>query len=147
MNRVDLIGRTTKDIILSYTPQTQTAVGRFTLAVSRPRRNGEDQGADFVACKVWGKRAETMERYVKKGHKIGISGRLETGSYKNNAGVTVYTTEVVVDDFDFLEPRHDQMETASAGQPAEHPEQSNFAQTQFDDLPDSFEQADDDLPF
>lgn len=132
MNKVDLIGRTTADIDLSYTRDTQTAVGRFTLAVNRMRK---EDGADFIRCKVWGKRAEIMERYVKKGHLVGISGRIETGSYKNRDGVTVYTTEIVVEDFDFLEPRHDQ----------DKPSPSQ--QERLDDLPDGFEQTDDDLPY
>lgn len=130
MNRFIGIGRTTADIELRYTPQTQTAVGTFTLAI--PRQKKED-GSDFIRCKVWGKRAEVMSKYVPKGHKVGISGRIETGSYKNRDGVTVYTTEVIVDDFEFLEPKS---QTVS-----QSPQQS------FNDLPDGYEQVDDDLPF
>ena len=130
MNRFIGIGRTTADIELRYTPQTQTAVGTFTLAI--PRQKKED-GSDFIRCKVWGKRAEVMSKYVLKGHKVGISGRIETGSYKNRDGVTVYTTEVIVDDFEFLEPRP---QTVS-----QSPQQS------FNDLPDGYDQVDDDLPF
>ena len=130
MNRFIGIGRTTADIELRYTPQTQTAVGTFTLAI--PRQKKED-GSDFIRCKVWGKRAEVMSKYVLKGHKVGISGRIETGSYKNRDGATVYTTEVIVDDFEFLEPR-----SQAVSQP---PQQS------FNDLPDGYDQVDDDLPF
>lgn len=132
MNKVNLIGRTTKDIDLSYTPQTQTAVGRFTLAVNRRRK---EDGSDFILCKVWGRTAENMSKYVKKGHKVGISGRIETGSYKDRDGATHYTTEVVVEDFDFLEPKH------------EEGNQSNTQQERLDDLPEGYEQSDDDMPF
>ena len=100
MNKVNLIGRTTKDIQLSYT-QNQKAVGRFTVAVNRMKK---EDGADFINCKVWGNRAEIMSKYIKKGHRVGISGRIETGSYEKD-GHRVHTTEVVVDDFDFLEPK------------------------------------------
>lgn len=132
MNSVVLIGRTTTDIELSYTPQTQTAVGRFTLAVDRRKR---EDGSDFIRCKAWGRTAENMERFVKKGHKVGVSGRIETGSYKNREGVTVYTTEVVVENFDLLEPKRDAAPAPDAQPPI------------FDDMPDTFEPVDDDLPF
>lgn len=75
-----------------------------------------------------------MSRFVKKGNKVGISGRIETGSYKNRDGGTVYTTEVVVENFEFLEPKRD-------ARPAEKP------LPEFGDLPDSFEAVDDDIPF
>lgn len=144
MNRVDLIGRTTKDIEISYTRETQIAVGRFTLAVNRRKK---EDGADFISCKVWGRTAENMSQYVKKGHKVGISGRIETGSYKNRDGFTVYTTEVVVEDFDLLEPKHEQSTPASQPAPPAQPAEQSPHQQSLDDLPDSFEQADDDLPF
>lgn len=141
MNKVDLIGRTTGDIDLAYTQQTQTALGRFTLAVNRRKK---EDGTDFIRCKVWGRTAENMSKYVKKGHKVAISGRIETGSYKNRDGVTVYTTEVVVEDFEFLEPKH---EEGNPTQSNANPTQSNAHQESLDDLPDSFQQAEDDVPF
>ena len=107
MNKTQLLGRLTKDIDLRYT-QNQTALGRFTLAV--PRMKKED-GSDFIQCKVWGKRAEVMEKYIKKGHKVCIEGRLEAGSYEKD-GKKHYTTEVVVEDFDFIESREKPKEDA-----------------------------------
>lgn len=98
MNHVNLIGRTTKEIEISYTPNTQTAVVRFTIAVDRVKA----EGADFISCKAWGKTAENMHKYVKKGQRVAVSGRLETGSYKNEQGVTVYTTDVIADAVEFL---------------------------------------------
>ena len=126
MNKVQIIGRTTKDIQLSYT-QNQKAVGRFTVAVNRMKK---EDGADFINCKVWGNRAEVMSKYIKKGHRVGISGRLETGSYEKD-GHKVYTTEVVVDDFDFLEPKSDQTQ--------EQPQTNDFVS-----VPDDL---DSELPF
>ena len=103
MNQVILIGRLTRDPELSYTPNTQVALCRFTLAVDRPRRNGEDGGADFIRITVWDKQAENCERYLSKGSQVAVRGRIETGSYKNRDGVTVYTTDVVADRFGGVE--------------------------------------------
>lgn len=100
MNKTQLLGRLTKDIDLRHTAN-DTAVGTFTLAVPRMKK---DAGTDFISCKVWGNRADVMEKYVKKGHKVCIAGRLETGSYEKD-GHKVYTTEVVVEDFDFIESK------------------------------------------
>ena len=102
MNSVILIGRLARDPELSYTPNTQTAVGRFTIAVDRPRRDGEDQGADFIRITVWGRQAETCDRYLAKGRQVAVHGRIQTGSYKDRNGETVYTTDVVADRVEFL---------------------------------------------
>lgn len=102
MNNVVLIGRLTKDPELNYTPNTQTANTRFTIAVDRPKKNGQDQGADFIRIVVWGKQAETCSRYLAKGRQIAVQGRIETGSYKSKEGVTVYTTDVVAERVEFL---------------------------------------------
>ena len=101
MNSVVLIGRLTRDPELSYTP-SQTAVCHFSIAVDRPRRNGEDQGADFIRITVWGRQAETCDRYLSKGRQVAVLGRIQTGSYKNREGATVYTTDVVADRVEFL---------------------------------------------
>lgn len=102
MNSVVLIGRLCADPELSYTPNTQTAVGRFTIAVDRPRRDGEDQGADFIRITVWGRQAETCDRYLSKGRQVAVHGRIQTGSYKDRNGETVYTTDVIADRVEFL---------------------------------------------
>ena len=105
MNSVVLIGRLARDPELSYTPNTQTAVCKFTLAVDRPRRQGEDQGADFLRITVFGKQAETCDRYLSKGRQAAVHGRIETGSYKNREGVTVYTTDIIADRVEFLDKK------------------------------------------
>ena len=102
MNNVVLIGRLTRDPELSYTPNTQTAACRLTLAVDRPKKQGEDAGADFIRITVWGKQAETCDRYLAKGRQVAVMGRIHTGSYKNRAGETVYTTEVVAERVEFI---------------------------------------------
>ena len=127
MNKVQLIGRVTKDIECRYTPQTQKAVARFTLAVNRMRK---EDGADFISCVAWGKTAEIMEKYVKKGHMVGISGRIQTGSYEKN-GHKIYTTDVVVEDMEFLEKKE---KTVSHGATEEY-------------VPEGFAFIDEDLPF
>lgn len=107
MNRTVLLGRTTKDIDLRYA-QSGTAVANFTLAVNRnykDKQTGQYE-ADFIRCIAFGKTAERMAQYVKKGHQLGIEGRIQTGSYEKD-GQRVYTTDVVVDQFYFLEPRKD----------------------------------------
>lgn len=100
MNSVVLGGRLTKDVELRYS-QDQKAFGRFTVAV---RRRKKDDGADFVNCVAFGKDAETIEKYVKKGDPITISGRIHTGSYTNKDGQKVYTTDIYVDNFDLIAP-------------------------------------------
>ena len=144
MNNVVLIGRLTRDPELSYTPNNQTPVCRFTIAVDRPRRNGEDMGADFIRITVWGKQAENCDRYIAKGRQVGVSGRIQTGSYKNKDGITVYTTEVVADRVEFLgggSGSNAPVNNESSVEPSA-PDMSAF-----DDIPDSFQAAEDDIPF
>lgn len=105
INRIVLVGRLTKDPELRYTPNG-IAVARFTLAVNRTFSNqqGERQ-ADFINCVVWRKMAENTANYLKKGSLAGVEGRIQTGSFEGQDGKRVYTTEVVADSVQFLEPR------------------------------------------
>ncbi len=104
MNQVILIGNLTRDPECRYTPDTQMAVCTFTLAINRGKdKNGNDKGADFPRVTVFGRQAENCERFLTKGRLVGIQGRLQTGSYKNKDGVTVYTTDVVANNVEFLE--------------------------------------------
>lgn len=106
MNVTSLVGRLTKDLDLSYTPQG-TAVGKFTLAVNRPFKNAEgNQEADFIQCVVWRKPAETLANYTKKGSQLGVVGRIQTRSYDNQQGQKVYVTEIIVENFTFLESKN-----------------------------------------
>lgn len=107
INNAVLVGRLTTDPNLRYTGNG-TAVAGFTLAVNRnfTKKDGE-QDADFINCVIWRKPAETLANYAKKGSLIGVVGRIQTRSYEND-GQRVYVTEVVVDNFQFLESRSKQ---------------------------------------
>jgi len=89
MNSVVLIGRLTRDPELRYTPSTQTAVAHFTLAVDRQVSQGRERETDFIRITVFGKQAETVDRYLSKGRQVAIHGRIQTGSYQNRDGQTV----------------------------------------------------------
>ena len=103
MNSVVLIGRLTRDPEIRYTSGTQMAVATFTVAIDRPVRAGGEKQTDFPRITVFGKQAENCERYLAKGRLVGVQGRIQTGSYQNKDGVTVYTTDVVADRVEFLE--------------------------------------------
>lgn len=116
MNSVILIGRITKDIELRYTTgERQTAVAQFTVAVDR-MKNDE---ADFPRVTAFGKTAENTANYLHKGSKIGIQGRLQTGSYKDKDGKTVYTTDVIADRVEFLDTREKSEELEPEAPPIE----------------------------
>ena len=106
INRTVLVGRLTKDPQLSYTP-SGIAMARFTVAVNRTFKgqNGE-QEADFISCVAWRKQAENLANYIRKGGLIGLEGRIQTGSYEGQDGKRVFTTDVVADSIQFLEPKN-----------------------------------------
>lgn len=142
MNSVILIGRLTKDPELSYTPNNQTAVTRFTLAVDRMRREGQEQGADFIRITVWGKQAENCDRYLAKGRQVAVQGRIQTGSYKNKDGATVYTTDVVAERVEFLGGGNSNDNSNDNAQSDGYPSRDLM-----EDMPDSFQAAEGDIPF
>ena len=104
MNRVNLIGRLTKDVDLRYT-QSGLAVGHFSVAIDRPKKDGQSNGADFPNCVAYGKTAENLANYVHKGEMVGVTGSIRTGSYTKKDGQKVYTTDVAVTSAQFLNPR------------------------------------------
>lgn len=108
INNVVLVGRTTKDPELRYTP-SNVAVATFSLAVNRTFKdaNGERE-ADFINCVIWRQQAEYLANWAKKGALIGITGRIQTRSYENQQGQRVYVTEVVAENFQMLESRNSQ---------------------------------------
>ncbi|MDU4507297.1 MAG: single-stranded DNA-binding protein [Streptococcus sp.] len=105
LNSVCLVGRTTKDPELRYTP-SNVAVATFSLAVNRNFKdaNGERE-TDFINCVIWRQQAENLANWAKKGALIGITGRIQTRSYENQQGQRVYVTEVVAENFQMLESR------------------------------------------
>lgn len=114
INRVVLVGRLTKDPALRYTPNG-IASCRFIVAVNRIFKgpNGE-QESDFIGCQAWRKQAENLANFMKKGSLIGLEGRIQTGSYEGQDGKRIYTTDVVADSIQFLEPRNNTAGTHSA---------------------------------
>ena len=106
MNKVILMGRLTRDPEVRYSQGEQaTAVARYTLAVDR-RGRSQENSADFIQCVAFGKAAEFAERYLHKGTKIVLTGRIQTGSYTNKDGQRVYTTDIVAEDQEFAESKN-----------------------------------------
>lgn len=146
MNKVILMGRLTRDPEVRYSQgENAMAVARYTLAVDRRfNRNNDDQTADFISCVAFGRSGEFAEKYLHKGTKIAVTGRIQTGSYTNKDGVRVYTTEVVVEDQEFAESKNsagsvDNSGFAPAGRPAPAAAGDGFM-----NIPDGI---DEELPF
>ena len=104
MNKVILIGRLTKDVDVRHTGET--AVARYSLAVDRKYKKDGEQTADFINCVAFGKNGEFAEKYLHKGMKIAVTGRIQTGNYKDKDGKTVYTTDIVVEEHEFCESKN-----------------------------------------
>ena len=137
MNKVVLIGRLTRDPELRYTGQG-TPLARFTLAINRRKQRDKQQEADFINCIAWSNLAENLSKYQTKGSQIAVSGRIQTGSYDNKDGNKVYTTEVVVEEVEFL------------GSKKENSQHRDGLNQDFGVPLDDFhpmEEEDDDLPF
>lgn len=109
MNKVILMGRLTRDPDIRYTQpnsaQEQTCIARYSLAVNRRFNRDGEQKADFISCVAFGHQAEFTEKYLHKGTKIAITGRIQTGSYANRDGQKVYTTDVVIEEQEFAESK------------------------------------------
>lgn len=115
MNKTILMGRLTKDPEVRYAANDSgMAIVRYTLAVDRRRTGNDGQSADFINCVAFGKTGEFAEKYFRKGMKILISGRIQTGSYTNQEGQRIYTTEVIVEDQEFAESKRASEEAAAA---------------------------------
>lgn len=107
MNKVILIGRLTREPEVRYSAgENATAIARYTLAVDRKYKQEGQQNADFIQCIAFGKSAEFAEKYFRKGMKIAITGRIQTGSYTNKEGQKVYTTDVVIEEQEFAESKN-----------------------------------------
>lgn len=104
MNKVILIGRLTKDPDVK-TLTSGSSVGRYTLAVERRFKRDGEPTADFINCVVFGKSAEFSQKYLHKGTKVAVTGRIQTGSYTNKDGNKVFTTDVVVEEQEFAESK------------------------------------------
>ena len=138
MNIVMLIGRLTRDPEIKEAPTTKVA--SYTLAVERRKKaeNGENE-ADFINCKAFGKSADFAQNWLHKGTKIALRGHIQTGKYTNKDGVTVYTTDVIVDDQEFAESK------AAAEQSSVQTGKSAKTDNFLDIIPDTLQ--DEGLPF
>lgn len=108
LNRWIGIGRLTRNADVRYTQKqdgTQMCIARFTLAVDRKFKQEGQQSADFISCVAFGKQGEFVEKYLRQGSKVAVSGRIQTGSYTNKEGQKVYTTDIVTDEIEFAESK------------------------------------------
>ena len=132
-----MIGRLTRNAEVKYTNSSngeQMAIARYTLAVDRKGKKQEGQPtADFISCVAFGKNGEFAEKYLKQGMKIAVSGRIQTGSYKNKEGQTVYTTDVVVEEQEFCEKKGESGNTQE--EPPAAPEFLEVPEGAINDLP------------
>ena len=158
MNSVVLIGRLTRDPETRYTSGSQMAVCTFTIAIDRVTRQGEEKKTDFPRITVFGKQAENCERFLKKGRLVGVQGRLQTGSYTNKDGATVYTTDVVADRVEFLEWGDRQSSGEMSGQRSysapreaapqyQSAEPQPMSEPQEEFAPDGLTSIEEDIPF
>lgn len=141
MNKVILMGRLTRDSDIRYTQpnsaQEQTCTARYSLAVNRRFNRDGEQKADFISCVAFGRQAEFAEKYLRKGTKIVLAGRIQTGSYTNRDGQKVYTTDVVVEEQEFAESK-------TAGQIAQQNPAPMTREDGFMEITDGLEEE---LPF
>ena len=145
MNKAVLMGRLTRDPDVRYTQgQQPMCVARYTLAVDRRTKDSDgNRQADFISCIAFGKNGEFAEKYLHKGRRICISGRIQTGSYTNKDGVKVYTTDVVVEEHDFCESKGSN-DVAQNTAPVQQTSGGSNALDDFMRLPDGI---DEELPF
>ena len=154
MNKVILMGRLTRDPEIRYfnaQDGAQQPVARYTLAVdrrfSRNREGSGEQSADFISCKAWRHQAEFAEKYLRKGVKIAVTGRIETGSYTNKEGQKVYTTEVVVEEQEFAESKGSSQGSSGLPGGAEYSGSGNSGANVSDDFMNVPDGIDEELPF
>lgn len=139
MNKVVLMGRLTKDPEVRYSQgEKPMAIARYTLAVDRKFKRDGEPTADFINCIAFGKNGEFAEKYLHKGIKILVEGRIQTGSYTNKDGIKVYTTDVVVESCEFAESKNASQQNEQDNRP-----QPNNSDDGFMQIPDNME----DLPF
>ena len=138
MNKVILMGRLTRDPEVRYTQgDNAMAIARYSLAVDRRFKRDGEPDADFINCVAFGKSGEFAEKYLRKGTKIAVVGRIQTGSYTNKDGQKVYTTDVVVEEQEFAESKN----SGSSDNNQSIPTNKN---TDFMSIPDGI---DEELPF
>ena len=145
MNKVILMGRLTRDPEVRYSQgDNSMAIARYTLAVDRRfNRNNDENSADFIGCVAFGRAGEFAEKYFRKGLKVLVTGRIQTGSYTNKDGVKAYTTDIVVEDQEFAESKNSAGNSDGGFAPAGRPAPA-AAGDGFMNIPDGI---DEELPF
>jgi len=144
MNKCIVMGRLTRDPEITVTANAKIA--RYTLAVDRPARAGAERQADFISCVAFNNGADFAERYLQKGTKLLVTGRIQTGSYTNKDGKKVYTTDVITESQEFVEPKNAGGE-APRDEAMEKPEPRAKQTTMDDFMPIPDDLADEGLPF
>lgn len=143
MNKAILMGRLTRDPEIRYSQgENSLAIGRYTLAVDRKIKKQGEPEADFINCITFGKSAEFVEKYLKQGSKIIVTGRIQTGSYTNKEGQKVYTTDIVVEEHEFAESKSSQGDSNYSQ--SQRPAPSQAVGDGFMNIPDGL---DSELPF
>lgn len=149
MNKVILIGRLARDPEVRYTQGSEpVAVCRFAVAVDRPYQRNRNEGektVDFLNCVCFRNKGENIGKFFRKGNRIAVTGRIQTGEYTDQQGNKRYTTDIVVDDFEFVETKAER-EASSQGSSSGYTQPQNNSQpADFYNIDDSTD--DEDLPF
>lgn len=146
MNKVILMGRLSADPEVRYSQgENSTAIARFRLCVNRTFKKEGNQETDFISCVAFGKTAEFLEKYVRKGTKLLVTGRIQTGSYTNKDGQKVYTTDVVVEECEFAESKSNSDHSNSA--PANNSSNASPVSSAGDGFMNIPDGIDEELPF
>ena len=145
MNKVILMGRLTRDPEVRYSQgEGGSAVARFSLAVDRRFKRAGDAEADFFNCTAFGRQAEFVERYLKRGTKMVVTGRIQDDNYTNREGQKVYSVQIIVEELEFAESKAAASSNDGGYQPAERPSPAAAIGDGFMNIPDGI---DEELPF
>lgn len=143
MNNVSLVGRLVRDPEVRYGQNESVSVAKFSLAVERKWKRDGEPTVDFINCTVFGKSAEFTEKYFRKGMRVAITGRIQTGSYKNKDGQTVFTTEIIVESQEIAQSKSESNESSTSNAEAGKSPYGSSG----DDFMSIPEGAEDELPF
>lgn len=144
MNNVSLVGRLVRDPEVRYGQNESVSVAKFSLAVERKWKRDGDPTVDFINCTVFGKSAEFTEKYFRKGMRVAITGRIQTGSYKNKDGQTVFTTEIIVESQEIAQSKSENNESSAHSNSEAGKSPYGSSGDDFMSIPDGI---DDELPF
>lgn len=144
MNNVSLVGRLVRDPEVRYGQNESVSVAKFSLAVERRFKRDGEPTVDFINCTVFGKSAEFTEKYFRKGMRVAITGRIQTGSYKNKDGQTVFTTEIIVESQEIAQSKSESNESSTASNAEAGKSPYGSSGDDFMSIPEGLE---DELPF